>query len=466
MIAHSYRVAIARILFDLIKSDKIIETSEILLFNSLQEQFGITQQDRIEAQSITLTQAMNRVRTLDEENKQVLQQALLQTAKADNQCVAKEALILLTLKYILQDTDGKYEVISCNTHGSYLDDKFIAYIESDENIDINEEILCELDAICDKLRLWSFDFVYIPHIAEQFLQMNPAYMKDIIRYMKPTFSDESIQRLYDKLTTITTESFTSELLGAQMDMPQLREVAPSLLINFAISVVSTPINNQPVVRTDFLRIRLDDTTFHEIKQFISDYDLFITHRECVHPELEENHFKYFGFYKALFDFLTITNEKSDLLDDRIIIDLTHRTFSICDRQVKLSPTLLSTYILILQQSIRSYGLPHFRTTDAIATNKKLCHTLSKRFCAICTDLGGNPDDWQFADNTRNIATYIAHLRQKLRSQVFITPDVYLPYQVTKEDMDYYTTKVTTDKVYVRVAGHDYPLKDYRPWLCS
>ncbi|MBO7194589.1 MAG: hypothetical protein J6V27_00930, partial [Alistipes sp.] len=60
----------------------------------------------------------NCVRTLDEENKQVLQQALLQTAKADNQCVAKEALILLTLKYILQDTDGKYEVISCDTHGS------------------------------------------------------------------------------------------------------------------------------------------------------------------------------------------------------------------------------------------------------------------------------------------------------------------------------------------------------------
>lgn len=464
MIAHPYRVAIARILSDLIKSDKIIEKSEITLFNTLQEQFGITQQDRIEAQSITITHAITCVRDLDDDKKRILQQALLQTAKADNQCVAKEALILLALKYILEDTDGKYEVISCDTHGLCIEDNFMVYIESDENEDVNDEILCEIDAICDKLNLWNFEFVYIPSIREQFVNMETDYVKDIIRYMKPMFNNTTIDALYRKLTSITTESFTTELLCAQMNMPQLRETVPSLLINFGTSVVSNPINaQQPNIYTDFLRIRIDDTTHHEVKQFIADYNQIITHRECVHPELVENQFKYFGFYKALFDFLTITNNIGDLLEDKVIIDLSHRSLRIGDSEVRLSPIQLTTYILILQQSIRGYGLPHLRNQTQIDGNQKLCDSLTAQFRAIYASLGYNHSDWQFASNTRNIAAYISHISQKLRNQISISPEVYIPYQVNRDGIDYYTTKVTLDKVYVRVANKDYPLKTYHHW---
>ena len=464
MIAHPYRVAIARILSDLIKSDKIIEKSEITLFNTLQEQFGITQQDRIEAQSITITHAITCVRDLDDDKKQILQQALLQTAKADNQCVAKEALILLALKYILEDNDDKYEVLSCDTRGAYIEDKFIMYIESDEYEDINEDILCDIEGICDKLSLWNFNFVYIPNITAQLKKMEASYVKDIIRYMKPMFNDEIVDILYDKLTSITTEGFTTELLGAQMNMPQLRETVPSLLINFGTSVVSSPTNaQQPIVYTDFLRIRLDDTALHEVKLFIADYDQIITHRECVHPELEENQFKYFGFYKALFDFLTITNNIGDLLEDKVIIDLSHRSLRIGDSEVRLSPIQLTTYILILQQSIRGYGLPHLRNQAQVDGNQKLCDSLTVQFRAIYASLGYNHSDWQFASNTRNIAAYISHISQKLRNQISISPEVYIPYQVNRDGIDYYTTKVTLDKVYVRVANKDYPLKTYHHW---
>ena len=77
MIAHSYRVAIARILSDLIRSDKIIEQSEIQIFNQIQLQFGITQNDRIEAQNITMTEAMMVLRDLDANTKQEVHNALL-----------------------------------------------------------------------------------------------------------------------------------------------------------------------------------------------------------------------------------------------------------------------------------------------------------------------------------------------------------------------------------------------------
>ena len=69
MIPRKQRIAIARILSDLIKSDKIIDQSEILLFNELQQQFGITRHDCLEAMYISLTQAMTEVRNLDHEAK-------------------------------------------------------------------------------------------------------------------------------------------------------------------------------------------------------------------------------------------------------------------------------------------------------------------------------------------------------------------------------------------------------------
>jgi hypothetical protein len=294
--------------------------------------------------------------------------------------------------------------------------------------------------------------------------METDYVKDIIRYMKPMFNNTTIDALYRKLTSITTESFTTELLCAQMNMPQLRETVPSLLINFGTSVVFNPINaRQPNIYTDFLRIRIDDTTHHEVKQFIADYNQIITHRECVHPELVENQFKYFGFYKALFDFLTITNNIGDLLEDKVIIDLSRKSLRIGDSEIRLSPIQLTTYILILQQSIRGYGLPHLRNQVQIDSNQKLCDSLTTQFRAIYASLGYDHSDWQFASNTRNIAAYISHISQKLRNQISISPDIYIPYQVNRDGIDYYTTKVTLDKVFVRVANKDYPLKTYHHW---
>ena len=158
MSTQKHRVAIARILSDLIKSDKIIEQSEIKLYNQLQQTFGITQKDRIDAQYITLSRAIMDVRDLDDRDKEELQNALSRTANADNQCVAREALILLTLKYVLYDTDEKYEVISCATNESYIDDKFMVVVDSSEYQDDDTN---NIETIIDKLNLWNIEFVSV-----------------------------------------------------------------------------------------------------------------------------------------------------------------------------------------------------------------------------------------------------------------------------------------------------------------
>lgn len=469
MIPRKQRIAIARILSDLIKSDKIIDQSEILLFNELQQQFGITRHDCLEAMYISLTQAMTEVRNLDHEAKLQLQEALLHTANADNQCVAREALILLALKYVLEDSDGKYELLSCDTHGSYIEEKFIVYVESDEHELVNDEIRCDVEAICDKTRLWNFDFIYIPQIAERLQQMDACYIQDIIRYLRPMFDDRVVELIYNRLTHITTEEFTSELLGAQMNMPSLRYAEPSLLINFGSSIASPSVSKSETplqhIYTEFLRIRIDGNVIEEVSRFITDYSKFITDREMVRPQLQENDFKYFGFYKALFDFIAQA-DGIQLLERKMIIDLPRKSLWIGGHELRLSPTHLTTYILLLVQSINGYGLPHFRSLEQVESHTALCEELTRRYHKIYASLSSSSSSWEIA-KTRNIAAYMAHIKQKMRTLVHVSPDMYLPTHKSIDGMDYYCVNLSVDNVYVRCAisdsAQEIRLRDYRPW---
>lgn len=460
------KTAIAKLLSDLIKSDSIIDQSEIRLYNQLQQEFGISQEQRIEAQNITMAKAMDQLRLLEEDSKQRLQEALLRTANADNQCVAKEALILLTLKYILLDNDNKYEVISCHTHGSRIDDKFIVYIDSDEiNPDIHDEIECEYEAIHDKLTLWNFDFIYIPRITQKLLDLPKDYVQDIIRYMNPRFSLEQVEKLYGQLTTITTQGFTTQLLGAKMQMPTLITTQPALLINYATSIVGD--NN---LHTEFLKIRLDDTILHEVKQLTQDYADIITAKENVQPATTEDNFRYFGFYKALFDFLAQSKEGEQIAKG-ILIDIRTSNLTLEGKKIHLSPSQMTTYALILQQTITRGGLPHLRKNAhkniPAKRFERMNENISQAYCRMYPHFSKTMPGtclWNFYDNISNIASNIAHIRKKIEEAGLLNPELYIP--ISNEipgDMPYYIIGTPLDLVSVNTITNNTTTK-FTEWF--
>lgn len=463
---HDQRVAIARILSDLIKSDKIIEKSEILLYNKLQQKFSITQKDCIDAQDITLSQAITIVRDLDTRDKQELQNALLQTANADNQCVAKEALILLTLKYIIEDLDDKYEVLSCATNESYIDDKFMVIIDGADGFKLN---IADLESLTDKLNLWNIEFVYVPLIAHKLKSMDPTFVKAIIQYINPNFSDESIEKLYKRLILINTVKFTTDLLGGEMGMPSLKNVETSLLINYATSTLPATTPDAKVqTYTEFLRIRLDNHTIDEVKQFIADYSQIITHRESVRPSMANDNFRYYGFYKVLFDFLA-QSENGVLCDNKVIINPHQRTLLLEGREVVLSPMHITTYAMILYQSIKGYGLPRFTTKDRNNPDfHKQCDELTRTFKQIYhTFTTGEdlPTDWYFEKHIRNISTYVSHITKELNKAHLRDASRYLPYiQKSPDGRSYYTTSINIGDIFVKAEGcTEIPLTSYRLW---
>ena len=58
------RAAFTRVLIDLIKADKVIDSREMQLYNRLKEQYSITREDQIKAYDMTLGQSVELLRYL------------------------------------------------------------------------------------------------------------------------------------------------------------------------------------------------------------------------------------------------------------------------------------------------------------------------------------------------------------------------------------------------------------------
>ena len=150
---HHQKIAIARLISDLIKSDDVICKEEIALYNHIICSFEISQDELHEAQFISQAEALGYIRHMPSAEQKKIFSVLKKAAYSDNTCVAREALLLLTLELTLNDTQGKYNLLSSQVRGSRNYEKYVMYIESDYMPAINEEILRQYDTIANLLHL-------------------------------------------------------------------------------------------------------------------------------------------------------------------------------------------------------------------------------------------------------------------------------------------------------------------------
>ncbi len=157
---HHQKIAIARLISDLIKSDDVICREEITLYNQIVSSFDISQDELYEAQFIPQAEAVAYIKKMTPIEQKKIYSILQKAAYSDNSCVAREALLLLTLSLMLNDNEGKYHLLSSLMKGWQNIEKYVMYIESDYMPAINEEIQQQYETISNLLHLWKFEFIY------------------------------------------------------------------------------------------------------------------------------------------------------------------------------------------------------------------------------------------------------------------------------------------------------------------
>lgn len=386
------RIAIARIASDMIKADNIIEETEIELLNKLKKTYNLDSHILNEARHMKFSSAIASIQSLTDSEKIVFFKDIQSIALADGICVPKEAILLLALQYSLGiEKDKKrgqhiinhnreINIISCPTGDTSITSQYVIYIEGRYNADVNEDIKRDFRSDVLELRSWGFDFIYIPSLIDEFRTMDAEYVKDVIRYMAPELDDHTTNVVYDRLLKMDTVTFCNYVLAEKLKVDAVKGAEPSLLINIGTSVVPYCSISGPVeCYTEFMCIPITkDHTAEQIEEFTQAYKELVQFQAITYIKDDRNKFKYFGFYKAMFDFLV----KAEPKESDIVLHPWNNCFEfpqVSLDDLQLSPQEAALYKLILECTYNQHSLGGLPTTytrhqkDIEKTYQKIYH---------------------------------------------------------------------------------------------
>lgn len=391
------RVAIARIISDMIKADNIIEEREISDMKLLKTKYDIQSRQVADSRGMRFSEAVNELTELDASARMELFDDIRLLSLSDKACVQKEALLLLALKYCLVDVDRyavrvsatrrvKPKLIACPTSESALNDPYIVYVETDADESRNREISSHFRLMCTSARLYGVNFIYIPELVSEFMSMPVDYVTDVIRYMAPEMADVEIEGIYQRLSRMTTASFFKDVLYDRLNVRVDRDIPPSLLINIGTSVVPYCVSDGPVqYYTEFLCLPLYDETLKVVDDLLKAYCSYVSMQFTPVMNADPGHFRYFGFYKALFDFLIapppvepdIIFAGQNVMTDRY--EVVFRYSKNYQKTMQLTPQGYDAYYQCAKGGIPTDTYSHLRTVMA-RIRTKVDHTLSDVSC--------------------------------------------------------------------------------------
>ena len=441
---HEQRVAMARIISDMIKADNIIEKEEIKSMKELMLKYSITQHEMGDARKIRFSEAVNTLKELSIKERKAFFDHIYDIALSDNICVPREALLLIALQYCLIENDRKASdgkllpkpyLISCPTGEASFNDQYMVYLESSYDKERNEELKQHFRLLVTITRLCGFNFIYIPKMVEEFQGMNEQYVKDVISYMAPNLEDSFIQQVYDRLCSMDTVNFFRNVLYERLHVKALYNAPPSLLINIGTSVVPyCSADGSIQYYTEFLCIPISSSILTLVDDILGFYQSKVSIRQSITINDSKGQFKYFGFYKALFDFL-------------------------------VAPPPVAPDLVFLGQDMRTgrYQVA-FRYEDG--TEKSICLTPQRyqiyyqiAYRTYRVPAGGLPVAFN-----RHIGPIITTLRTIISNEI---PDITYSGQYKPErNGNIYKLRLDSSKVFVRVYNYrtneamDIPIMDY------
>lgn len=307
-----HKTAMARIISDMIKADNIIEEKEICSMQTIMKHYSISQKNMSDARKIRFSDAVNILQELPLPERESFLQNIYSLSLSDNVCVPKEVLLLIALQYCLVTNEAKDKkgkrvaapyLVSCPTTEFSMNDQYMVYLESSFDKERNNEILRDFELLVMRSRINGFNFVYIPKMVEEFCQMDSKYVQDVIRYMAPHLDETIVSDVYGRLCNMSTETFFRNVLYEKLQVKALHNAKPSLLINIGTSVVPyCNIDGSVQYYSEFLCIPIVNDTLSLVTEVLDFYKKKVSLHSITITE-NQGQFKYFGFYKALFDFL-------------------------------------------------------------------------------------------------------------------------------------------------------------------
>lgn len=465
------RVAIARVISDLIMADKIIDDEEIWKFSSL---FGTDNNRNLfrDAQGITFAQALKLLTYPMESNNDVehikklnllkrkkyaetAANILMETANSDGLCLPSEAIILQSIDYYLRKNNAdysKYDIQSFQLTDLFIGDRFILYADF-SNSAISSVIEEHYQLIVNLLSSIGFQFIYIPKIVEQYKNKGLDKFKAMSMYIFPDIPEEKIEEVYCNILGMTTKRFIQEYLNDKLGF-DISCPTPALLVMLGRSSrLSKDLTEKGLpyeTYANFMKINIgNDNILNVISDFIGNYNSLVTFNMNIDFNPAKEKLLYHGIHKAFFRMVALAKETPNRYN--INIHTSIGAVFINDNKLNLPLGITAIYLLVLYRSIfgDKRGLPIKTTYDALSEEEK--KHIQTQYETICAYLQ-NKERKERAPLYPSVMNRISVIRNELEeivSKKFIG-DIQLSCG------DYIKTNVTAENITVngvRIEEH-------------
>lgn len=445
------KVAIVRLLTDLIKADRVIDTREIELFEKICNRYNIdVPTTLVNAQKITLAEATGELGELSTDERQVLVGDMENIALADGKCEPEEALLLLALCNILSgDSNG---AMDCSSDVPDNIAPFtVLYVESEYDEDTNAAIKANYRTIENEFRLAGFDFVYIPHKSEAFANMEKSKLMSIICHIAPSIAASDAQNIYDKICSLTTVDFCRSLLYNKLGLSGLYDTEPSLLVKIGDSRVSlNPVHN-------YFKFMITGDVLDDVRYFvdcykqIAKYDKIVVSQQALHNSL----FEYRGFNKSFFDLLAFPGKA---FESRILIDVPRHkiVFEDINAELELSAYERALYVFLLYADVMEKVVRRNEPSESRRGR------LNQVFNKIYNMIGKWDNDEEKSYLTSNLPTSLSRIKKQVNAlELLENKKLYIPETID----DVLSLKVDKEKVFVldSVTGRKVLMRDSDIW---
>lgn len=374
------RIALARIVYDLIMADKIIDDDEVVKFAKLfgedenrtlfhqAQELSFAKAVKLLSQpgdEITDSEAMRRLHEGQRRKHAEKAAAILnETANSDGFCAPAEAVLLVALDYFLKKnnaTYSKYDIQSFKLTDVFIGKRFVLYAETgaspmslqiEENYDLIVNLLAGID----------FHFIYIPKLVEQYKRKGLEMFKAMSMYIFPDIAEEKGEEVFNNIIGMTTKGFVksclNDKLGFDIVCPR-----PALMVMLGrSSVIGKDLSDKGLAYetfANFLKISLDDKEdiLHVVGRFVNDFNRFASFNSHIDFNPAKDKLLYHGIYKAFFRMVALVKDAPNRYNINISTNL--GGVFINDRKLPLAAGKAAIYIMVLCRSFfgDKKGLP-------------------------------------------------------------------------------------------------------------
>ena len=469
------RIALARIVYDLIMADKIIDDEEVVKFAKL---FG-EENNRIlfhQAQELTFAKAIKLLTQPSDDNNdnevirkvhadQRRRQAekaaniVSETASSDGFCAPAEAILLLAIDYFLKKNNAtytKYDIQSFKLTDIFIGKRFVLYVDNNASSK-SLEVEQNYDLIVNLLASIGFQFIYIPKIVEQYKKKGLEMFKAMSMYIFPDIPEDKVEDVYNNIMQMDTKSFVKDYLNEKLGFDIIC-ARPSLMVMLGrSSVIGKNISDKGLVyetNANFLKINIgEEKVVNVVGDLVHDFNKFVTFNFHIDFNPAKDKLLYHGIHKAFFRMVALAKNNPQQYNINISTNL-HAVF-INDYKLPLAKGKTAIYIMILCRSFfgDKKGLPMKKVFKTLEVEDQ--ERLQTQYEWICAHLSNNQEVTQLSPLYPNVVNRISEIRNAIEDVV----GSRLIGEIQIGTGDYITTIVSPD----RVTVNGIPIKEHPDW---